>query len=94
MSMTDSKTFSAAKTPQEAAEEQRKQAIAAMRNADGRPPVMRSDGRPDTPTVWARADNLIHALADISDHCRRTANDLERQLMELERMLGAMPKRS
>ena len=91
--------MSMVKTAAEIADEQKAQAINAMLKADGRPPKAsppppssREQRAPTSATLWLQANDLFAALRDLSDQCRHTANSLEQNLMEIERMLGQMPK--
>ena len=48
--------------------------------------------KPNIRTLWLQAEEMFTSLADIANQCRKTANDLERNIMEMERMLGQLPK--
>ena len=56
-------------------------------------PLPEAPPSPQFATLWAQADTLFLALKGLSDQCRHTAHDLERNLQEIERILGEIQKR-
>lgn len=43
-------------------------------------------------TLWKEANYMFTALDGVAAQIRRTRSDLERNIMEIERMLGSMPR--
>ena len=48
---------------------------------------------PATWTLWDEATSMCAALTKASEHCRQTVAELQQRLIELDNMLGKMPKR-
>ena len=44
-------------------------------------------------TVWQEASSMRASLNNLAEHYRRVADQLEKGLMEGERLIGSMPKR-
>ena len=45
-------------------------------------------------TLWQEATSTCQALNKVSEHCRKTVAELQQRLIELENMLGKMPKQT
>ena len=52
------------------------------------------DGPQSQWTLWEEASSIMAALDRLAAQIRRTRVELENNLMEVERLIGAMPKRS
>ena len=44
-------------------------------------------------TLWEEANSMMSALDRVAAHVRHTRGELERNLIELERLIGVIPKR-
>ena len=73
-----------------------KQSVALPKAAD-MPLPTRSDGKLVEPppvqeqwTLWKEANHMFTALDTVAAQIRRTRSELERNIMEVERMLGSV----
>ena len=57
-------------------------------------PPPRLDSKPPAPsedwTIWQEANSMMAALDRLAAHVRHTRNELERNLMETERLMGSI----
>ena len=56
------------------------------------PPVPKAMG--ESWTLWQEAESMMASLDRVAAQVRHTRTELERNLMELERLIGSIPKRS
>ena len=56
-------------------------------------PAKAFDGAQPPWTLWEEANSIMASLDKVAAHIRHTRGELERNLMELERLIGSMPKR-
>ena len=60
------------------------------------PPPRLDTSKPPAPsqdwTIWQEAESVMAALDRLAAHIRHTRNELERNLMETERLMGSVTK--